>query len=836
MGALLNMSTRIRFRRDTAANWTSNNPTLTTGELGYETDTGKFKIGNNTNAWTALPYSITAELSEGNLNDLKDVTITSAANGDFLRWNGTAWINDAVNLATDTVGSYVASLTAGTGITLSNNSGEEASPTVAVNTSVIATRAYVEATSSGLNWHDSVNQATTAALPYTPTYSNGTAGVGATLTGTSNARLQIDGINTTTNQRVLVKNQASGVQNGIYVVTNQGSVSVPFVLTRVSDFDSSAGVGVISSGEAVYVVNGATNAGQGFVVSSSGTGTGDAHIVNTDAITFTQFTGTSTFVAGDGLSFSGNTVNVATASSGRIVVNADSIDLASGVSSTGTYKSVTVDTYGRVTGGTNPTTLSGFGITDAAPIASPTFTGTVSGITASMVGLNLVDNVSDANKPISTATQTALDLKANLASPTFTGTVTIPSGASISGFAPLASPALTGTPTAPTASALTNTTQVATTAYVDAAVSAGVATVDQLDDLSDVTAPTPTSGDLLKWNGTAWVNAAGYALLASPTFTGTPTLPTGTIATTQTAANSTTAVATTAFVTTADNLKANLASPTFTGTVTIPSGASISGFAPLASPALTGTPTAPTAATSTNTTQVATTAFVRAEVAALVGTAGATLDTLGEIATALGNDANLSTTLTTSIGLKAPLASPTFTGTPLSTTAAVDTNTTQIATTAYVVGQGYAKLASPTFTGTVTLPSGTVTSTMILDGTIANADISTTAAIDLGKLADVSTSAQTASYTLVLADKNKIVEMGVATANTLTVPPNASVAYAIGSQINILQTGAGQTTVTAGAGVTINAAPGLKMRTQWSYATLVKRATDTWVLVGDISA
>ena len=132
------MSTRIRLRRDTAANWTSNNPTLTTGEMGYETDTGKFKIGNNTNAWTALPYSITSELSEGNLNDLKDVTITSAADGDFLRWNGTAWINDAVNLSTDTIGSYVQSLVAGTGVTLANNSGEGATPTVTVDTSVVA--------------------------------------------------------------------------------------------------------------------------------------------------------------------------------------------------------------------------------------------------------------------------------------------------------------------------------------------------------------------------------------------------------------------------------------------------------------------------------------------------------------------------------------------------------------------------------------------------------------------------------------------------------------------------------------------------------------------------
>jgi len=103
------------------------------------------------------------------------------------------------------------------------------------------------------------------------------------------------------------------------------------------------------------------------------------------------------------------------------------------------------------------------------------------------------------------------------------------------------------------------------------------------------------------------------APLASPTFTGTPTLPTGTIATTQSAGNSTTALATTAFVTTADNLKANLASPTFTGTVTIPSGASISGFATLASPTFTGDPKAPTPSTGDNDTSIATTAFVKAQ-------------------------------------------------------------------------------------------------------------------------------------------------------------------------------------------------------------------------------
>jgi hypothetical protein len=124
---------------------------------------------------------------------------------------------------------------------------------------------------------------------------------------------------------------------------------------------------------------------------------------------------------------------------------------------------------------------------------------------------------------------------------------------------------------------------------------------------------------------------------------------------------------------------------------------------------------------------------------------------------------------------------------------------------------------------------------MIADATIVDADISTTAAIDLGKLADISTNARTASYTLVLADKNKLVEMSVASGNTLTVPPNADVAFPIGTQIRVLQTNTGQCTLTPGVDVTINGTPGLKLRTQWASATLIKRGTNTWVAVGDLS-
>jgi hypothetical protein len=89
------------------------------------------------------------------------------------------------------------------------------------------------------------------------------------------------------------------------------------------------------------------------------------------------------------------------------------------------------------------------------------------------------------------------------------------------------------------------------------------------------------------------------------------------------------------------------------------------------------------------------------------------------------------------------------------------------------------------------------------------------------------------SYTLVLGDASGLVEMSGG--GTLTVPTDSSVAFPTGTQISILQTGASQVTV-GGAGVTINGTPGLKLRAQWSAATLIKRATDTWALVGDLSA
>ena len=101
----------------------------------------------------------------------------------------------------------------------------------------------------------------------------------------------------------------------------------------------------------------------------------------------------------------------------------------------------------------------------------------------------------------------------------------------------------------------------------------------------------------------------------------------------------------------------------------------------------------------------------------------------------------------------------------------------------------------------------------------------------------IAINAQTASYTAVLTDDGKLVTMSNASANTFTVPPNSSVAFGIGTQLNIAQLGAGQTTLVAGAGVTINSAgTKLKLKEQYAVATVVKTDTNTWFAVGNLKA
>jgi len=143
--------------------------------------------------------------------------------------------------------------------------------------------------------------------------------------------------------------------------------------------------------------------------------------------------------------------------------------------------------------------------------------------------------------------------------------------------------------------------------------------------------------------------------------------------------------------------------------LTVGASAGMNTFAEVeTSPAFLGTPTAPTADPGTNTTQLATTAFMQAALAALVDSSPATLDTLNELAAALGDDPNFATTTATALGLKAPLASPALTGNPTAPNATAGANSTQLATTAYIDRDRWRVLAR----GNVAIPlTGTTSET-----------------------------------------------------------------------------------------------------------------------------
>lgn len=131
-----------------------------------------------------------------------------------------------------------------------------------------------------------------------------------------------------------------------------------------------------------------------------------------------------------------------------------------------------------------------------------------------------------------------------------------------------------------------------------------------------------------------------------------------------------------------------------------------------------------------------------------------------------------------------------------------------------------APLNSPTFTGSVIVPTPS-----------ASANPATKAYVD-----SVVTNTQTASYTLAASDAGKVIEMNVSSANNLTVPLNSSVAIPVGTSIDVVQYGSGQTTIVADGGVTIlSSGSKLKLTSQYSAASLYKRGTDEWIAMGDLS-
>lgn len=244
-----------------------------------------------------------------------------------------------------------------------------------------ATKAYVDSVAQGIDAKASCAAATTGNV---------------TLSGTQT----IDGYALTAGQRVLVKDQSAAADNGIYVVA-AGSWSRS---TDANTWDKLVAA-------FTFVEHGTNNANNGYICTIPAVGT-----LGTTPVTWAQFSGAGQITAGTGMSKSGNTLNVNTASSARIVVGADDIDLATTGVIASTYKSVTVDSYGRVTAGTNPTTLAGFGIGDAYTQTQTntlldgklsTTGGTMSGAIA--MGTNKITGLGDPTNAQDAATKNYID-------------------------------------------------------------------------------------------------------------------------------------------------------------------------------------------------------------------------------------------------------------------------------------------------------------------------------------------------------------------------------------------------------------------------------------------
>ena len=830
-------SVSVEIGQDVATNASVSFANVTSNLLG--------NVTGNADTATTLATSRTISLSG-------DVTGSVSFNGSQNVDIVATVSNDAVTLGADTTGNYVETIVGGTGVTVFGVDTESASASVAIGQDVATTadvtfnsvtissapssnshavtKAYVDNIAAGIDWHPAVKLATSTTLPDSPAYDNGASGVGATLTATSYARLSVDGANATTGDRVLVKNQTDQKHNGVYVVTAQGSGvgEIYWVLTRASDFDGTP-FEEITTGEAVFVTSGAVNARQGFVLTTSGTGTNDSHIVGTDNLSFTQFTGTQAFTAGSGIIQDGNTINVGTANVDRIVVNANDIDLAtvfqsntSGSASTTFITGVTVDDYGRVTGqqtsavNFNDTTLTGVPTAPTAALNTETTQVATTEFVVDQIATQAIEK-QEINAKGDLITGSANDTPAILSLGTDGFFLTANSETNLG----------IEWASIPTINALNDIGDVTITDAADGEflkydnstsqwVNDSIPEINFLSDVGDVVLDeTVPSGHGIIYNGSQWTNSSlvyemsdlsdtdidpaesrsdgqvirwsdNLQVFVNDTLTLSQTLGmylggvepgTGvTIFGGETrGTNASIAigqdVATNASVTFAGVTLANEPAENDDATTKLYVDTGLNLKSNIDSPTFTGVPEAPTASAATNTTQIATTAFVRGEITALVGSAPETLDTLAELAAALADDDDFATTVTNSLALKAPLA-------------------------------------DPTFTGTVVLPVDTDLREQYFDFT--------------------------ASATLSIATHRfKVIEANSASALTITIPTNANEAFPIGTTFSLIRVGTGEVTIAGDSGVTVNTALGLRLRAQWSAATLRKRGTDTWLLTGD---
>ena len=371
------MAIRIQLRRDTAANWVSSNPVLRQGEMGIETDTLQIKLGDGTSTWTQIT---------GYMNLVPDGSLTI---GDYVLVNDIGAAEGVVGLDINKN-----AIVTGSSIIIEGGTNNAFETTLSV-TDPTADRTITFKNADG----------TVAFVADIPTTTD------ALTEGSTNKYFSAE-----LAQDAIADALAAGSHTNITVTYNDVANSISL----------SAAPGYVDE-QAVDAVAAALAAGTHTNITVGYNDAGNA-ISLTGAVTYTDENAQDAVgnAVGTGLSYNDTTGAISVDNTIATKTYADNA-VSTGISNLVASSPATLDTLNELAtalgNDANFSTTITNSIATKAPTASPTFTGTVSGITKSMVGLDNVDNTSDANKPVSTATQTALDLKAPLASPTFTGTV-----------------------------------------------------------------------------------------------------------------------------------------------------------------------------------------------------------------------------------------------------------------------------------------------------------------------------------------------------------------------------------------------------------------------------
>lgn len=258
------------------------NPAATTGGGGTA---GTLNI-----IYSAVPFSLIQPSKTINyiIKTLPDVNLSIARCANLIDAGTACTYNVGTSGNTiplnNTANSFSALQTFSAGVAVSGGTTSITGLTTPTTPSDAATKAYVDSVATGLNILSQSRLATAAVLPNTPTYGNGALGVGATLTAGSNTTLTVDGTLAALNDIILVKNQASAFQNGVYTLTQVGSGAQPWILTRATYFDQAA---EMKAGSYTLVTAGSTNIGTSWALQAAVT------TVGTDPLNWLQFSATA---------------------------------------------------------------------------------------------------------------------------------------------------------------------------------------------------------------------------------------------------------------------------------------------------------------------------------------------------------------------------------------------------------------------------------------------------------------------------------------------------------------------------------------------------------------